>query len=161
MKKYKLNNCGFGLVEIVVSIAIISFSIFSLFFIFELTLRAERKTTNNIKASFLLEEGVEIVKIMRDTSWGANIGALSSGVDYYLVFDGSNWKSSLTPNLIDSLFERKFTVSSVTRDANDDISSVGVDDPSTKEVTFYVSWQERGATTTSSLSSYVMNIFNN
>ncbi len=161
MKKYRLNNLGFGLVEIVVAIAIISFSIFSLFFIFELSLRAERKTVNNIKAAFLLEEGVESVKIMRDSSWSTNIGALASGVDYYLTFDGLNWQSSATPNMVDNLFERKFRVSDVLRDANDDISASGVIDPDTKEIIFYVSWLERGATTTNTLSSYITNIFNN
>lgn len=161
MKKYKLDNYGFGLVEIVVAVAIISFSIFSLFFIFELSLRAERKTVNSIKASFLLEEGVEIVKIMRDASWATNIGALTPGLDYYLVFNGSNWQSFVSPSLIDNFFERKFTVENVLRDTNDDISSTGIVDSGTKQVTFYVSWPERGATTTNSLSSYVMNIFNN
>lgn len=161
MRKNKLDNCGFGLVEIVIAVAIISFSIFSLFFIFELSLRAERKTSNSIKASFLLEEGIEAAKIMRDAGWSASLGALSSGLDYYLVFDGLNWQTSLTPSLIDGFFERKFIVEDVLRDASDDISVSGTIDPDTKKVIFYVSWQERGATTTSLVSSYITNIFNN
>ncbi|PIR58156.1 MAG: hypothetical protein COU71_00180 [Parcubacteria group bacterium CG10_big_fil_rev_8_21_14_0_10_38_31] len=161
MRKYKLNNYGFGLVEIVVAVSIISFSIFSLFFIFELSLRAERRTTNNIKASFLLEEGVEVVKIMRDSGWTVSLGSLSSGIDYYLVFDGVSWQVSLIPSLVDNFFERKLIIDDVLRDANDDISDSGVVDSDTKEVTLYVSWQEAGVTTTRSISSYVTNIFNN
>ncbi|MCR4284226.1 MAG: type II secretion system GspH family protein [Parcubacteria group bacterium] len=161
MRENKLNDRGFGLVEIVIAVAIISFSVFSLFFIFELSLRAERKTANNIKASFLLEEGIEAAKIMRDTGWGTSLGALSSGLDYYLVFDGLNWQVSIIPSLIDGFFERKFIIEDVLRDANDDISEFGTIDPDTKNVIFYVSWQERGATTTSFVSSYITNIFNN
>ena len=100
-----------------------------------------------------------MAKIFRDTSW-TNISAPVTGSSYYLTFNGTSWATSTTNTYIDGVFERKIVLSDVYRDANDDIvSSGGVLDTGTRKATVTVSWYEKTATTTKSISTYLTNIF--
>lgn len=157
----KNNKSGFGLLEIIVGIAVISISIFGIILISVISLRAMNEALNNVKASFLLEEGVEAIKILRDRRWSSNIAPLVSGNDNYLSFDGSTWQTTSVNTFIDSKFERKFVLENVLRDANYDIASSGALDANTKKFMILVSWQERNGTTTKQISGYITNIFNN
>jgi len=157
-KKIKSNN-GFGVAEIVVAVAVISLSIFGLLSVASASLKMLRGNTTNIQAAFLLEEGVEAVKILRDSGWGANITPLNAGTNYYLAFNGTTWKATTTNAFIDGTFERKFIVSNVNRNGNDDIAASGALDPNTKKITVSVSWLSKTGTTTKSISTYVTKLF--
>lgn len=156
MKKFNIKN-GFGLIEVVVGAAIISVAFLGLMSVANLSFKILQKSSNNIKAGFLLEEGVEAVKIIRDSGWN-NISSLSNGVNYYLNYNGATWAVSATPVYVGN-FERKFVLSEVLRDANDDIGSSGVVDPDTKKVTISVSWQGGGSVVTQTFSTYITNLF--
>lgn len=157
----KNNKSGFGLLEIIVGIALISISIFGITSVSVISLRVMNESLNNVKASFLLEEGVEVVKILRDKSWLLNITPIVLGNDNYLNFNGLTWQTTSINTFIDSQFERKFVLENVLRDANYDISSSGVLDVNTKKFTVSVAWRERTGTTTKQISGYITNIFNN
>ena len=60
-----------------------------------------------MQAGFLLEEGVEVVKFFRDTSW-LNISGLTAGTFYYLQFDGTKWATTSSNIFVGGVFERKF-----------------------------------------------------
>lgn len=156
MRKINIKN-GFGLIEVVVGAAIISAAFLGLMSAANVSFKILQKSSDNIKAGFLMEEGAEAVKIIRDSGWG-NISSLSNGTDYYLIYNGATWATSTTPVYVDN-FERKFVLSEVLRDANDDISSAGVADPDTKKVTISVSWQEGGNVVTQTFSTYITNLF--
>lgn len=117
------------------------------------------------QASFLLEEGAEAVKSIRDASW-ATISGLTLGTNYYMTFNtGTNtWSLGTTPlGTIDGLFTRTVVLSGVSRDSNDDIVTSGgtYDDARTKKVTVSVSWPLSDASTSSKdLSFYISDIFN-
>lgn len=157
----KNNKSGFGLLEIIVGITLISISVFGITSASAVSLRAMDDALNNVKASFLLEEGVEVVKMLRDTSWSLNIAPLVSGNSNYLNFNGLNWQTTSLNTFIDDRFERKFVLENVLRDVNYDIADSGVLDANTKKFTVSVSWQEREGTTTKQISGYITNIFNN
>lgn len=157
----KNNKSGFGLLEIIVGIALISISVFGITSASAVSLRAMDDALNNVKASFLLEEGVEAVKMLRDTSWSLNIVPLVSGNSNYLNFNGLNWQTTSLNTFIDDRFERKFVLENVLRDVNYDIAELGALDANTKKFTVSVSWQEREGTTTKQISGYITNIFNN
>lgn len=157
----KNNKSGFGLLEIIVGIALISISVFGVTSASAVSLRAMDDALNNVKASFLLEEGVEAIKILRDTSWSLNIAPLVSGNSNYLNFNGLNWQTTSLNIFIDDRFERKFVLENVLRDVNYDIADSGALDANTKKFTVSVSWQEREGTTTKQISGYITNIFNN
>lgn len=152
---------GFGVLEIVIGIAILSFSLLGLFMVSHISLKIIDDDTGNIQAGFLLEEGLEAVKVLRDSGWDANIKTLNAGSNYYLTFNGSTWQSTTTNTYIDNVFERKFILENVNRDINDDISVSGTPDQDTKKVTVYVSWLGRNSTTTKSISTYITNLYGN
>lgn len=157
MRKFNFKN-GFGLIEVIVGVAIISVSFLGLMSVANLSFKILQKSSNNIKAGFLLEEGAEAVKIMRDSGW-SNISSLSNGVNYYLNFNGATWLTTTTPVYADNIFERKFVLSDVYRDTNDDIATSGAIDTGTKKITISVSWKEGGNTATQSFSTYITNLF--
>lgn len=156
---------GFGLLEIVIAISLISGTIFSLAFVFLIAGKLETRASNQIRANFLAEEGIEALRFLRDKGWSANLASLNTSTTYYILFNSGslNWSTSASnPGFIGSLYARSFTIASVNRDASDNIvSSGGTLDPNTKEFRVSVSWQERGVYSTTTVSTYLTDIFQN
>lgn len=159
--KLKKINKGFGLLEIVVGAGIILILLFGVSSISEMSLRTETESIKNTKAAFLLEEGAEAIKMMRDESYASKISALTSSTNYYLSFENESWSATSSNIYIGGVFERKFVLENTLRDTNDDISSSGVVDPNTKKFTVFVSWQSKNGTTTKKISGIIANIFDN
>lgn len=157
----KRARAGFSLIEAIVGISIFSVFIFSLMLALQLSQRIASESVRNIQASFLLEEGVDAVKTIRDRSWISNISSLTSGTNYYLYFNGTAWTTTANNIYIDGIFERKLNVNGVYRDANDDIAPSGNLDAGTKKATVSVSWMGRSGTTTKSASFYLTDLFSN
>ena len=114
-----------------------------------------------MQGDYLLEEGIEVVKLLRDAGYVNNIAKLSTTTPTYLAWNGTNWATSTSNVFIDGRFERKIAIGEVMRDANQDISETGTLDPSTRLVTVSVAWNAKGATTTKTIQTYITNIFNN
>lgn len=150
---------GIGLIEAVAGISIISVFIFSLMLASQLSQKIVGESVKNIQAYFLLEEGVDAVKILRDTGWSSGIGSLAVGTNYFFSYNGTTWVSTNSNVYIDSIFERKFSLNNVYRDANDDIAGSGTLDSGTKKATVNVSWRGRTGTTTKSASFYLTDLF--
>lgn len=152
---------GFGMVEAVVSVTIASAFLFILGGVNFTYLRLAFGESNKVQASFLAEESLEVVRFLRDSSWDSNIGTLTSATDYYPVFNGMNWVlQSGYSNF--GIFDRRVRFDVVYRDNNDNIVlSGGSLDPNTYLVTSTVSWQEKGATSTKTISTYITDLFNN
>lgn len=149
------------MVEMLVGAAVLSVSLLSISSFFQTTLRASGVTQTAIQGDYLLEEGVEVTKIFRDTSYMNNFMKMSTTTTYYFVWNGTNWATTTTNTLIDGKFERNFTLTDVKRDVNNDIASTGTYDPDIKLVTVSVIWNGPLGTTTRSIQTYVTNIFNN
>lgn len=150
---------GFGLIEIIVGSTILTVSLIATSSYFQKSLQLNQDSGKTVQASFLLEEGIEVVKFFRDTSW-QNISGLTAGASYYLRFDGTKWATTSSNVFVDNVFERKLVINNVSRGAGDDIvSSGGTNDANTKKATISVSWLGRSGTTTKSISTYIANIF--
>lgn len=128
------NNRGFGLLEIVISVAVISVSLFSLAAVSRIAFRAVNESSLDVRANFLMEEGIEALRTIRDRAW-SEIGGLQIGQTYQLVFSEGAWRATTTPQLIDGIFERTFVLDNVLRDANSNITSSGTLDIGTRRVT--------------------------
>src|SRR3989338_300615 len=152
---------GVGLIEAVAGVSIISIFIFSLMLASQLSQKIVGESVRNTQASFLLEEGVDAVKILRDTSWSSGIGSLAAGTNYYFSYNGTTWISASNNVYVDGIFERKFVLNNVYRNANDDIAASGTLDGGTKKATVNVSWRGRAGTTTKSASFYLTDLFSN
>lgn len=153
---------GFGLVEVLIGSAVLSVSLLAISGFFQTVLRASRVTESAVQGDYLLEEGMEAVKIFRDKSYTSNIKNMSTSTTYYFSWAGTNWATTTTKTIVDGKFERKFTFEDVRRDSiTKDISATGVYDPDVKLITVSVAWWTPVVgTTTRSIQTYVVNLFN-
>jgi type II secretory pathway pseudopilin PulG len=153
---------GFGLIEIIIGAAIISGGILSIVTSFNIYTRYALSNQYNIQTAYLLEEGVEVIRFFRDNGWTTTITPLATTTPYYLVFNEGEmrWATTTNPYYIDGRFLRSVVISDVYRNAQDEITSSGVYDSQTKLITVSVSFVNRSATTTKTLSAYISNIYN-
>lgn len=152
-------NRGFGVIEIVVSITVISLSLFATMTVARTSLELNRRVFLSTQGGFLLEEGSEGLRMLRDISW-SNVSSMATSTPYYLNFSTSTnaWSATTTSSMIDGFFKRTIVPSGVYRDSNDDIAGSGTLDPGTKKFTINVSWWNGVATTTRSLVLYLTNL---
>lgn len=152
---------GVALVEVVIGTTLLFLALTGLVTAYNIFVRAGSATLNTLQATYLLEEGVEAVTSIRDFGWSSNIANLSSGVNYYLSWNGSRFVATTTVSKIDNIYTRYFTLANVNRDAGDNIAVSGTSDAGTKKLTVSVSWQNAATTTVRSISTYITNLFNN
>ena len=146
------------MVEILVAVSIIAIAVIAATTVTQKAVQVSRMAFHTSQATFLLEEGAEAVRILRDNGW-TNISALDPGTAYYPVFSSGTWTLSDTPNTV-GIFTRTVSVASVTRDnITKDIAGSGTDDPGTKLVTISVSWQEGGTVMEKMLRFYILDNF--
>ncbi|MFA5888669.1 MAG: hypothetical protein WCW47_01215 [Candidatus Paceibacterota bacterium] len=153
-----MNNKGMALVEILIGSAIISVGILAVSSVFSTYVQYAFANQQNVSASYILEEGLEIMTYFRDKSW-TNISALSTSTTYYLSFS-NDWATTTTPQYIDNIFLRKINITDVKRDAGDEISASGTYDPNTKKITTTVEYWQGHGTTTRAISTYITNLYN-
>lgn len=176
------------MVEVIIASAIMGAVMVSVISVYHSLAEISLQNTPHIQSAFLLEEGVELVKVMRDTSWES---IASSTVDtvYHL-----GWAKATSPsvvstptinaayypgwiktssymavatstpdNLLDlNIFTRTVTFSNVNRDTDFNIVSTGgTIDPYSRKATIQVSWPTNKGTTTKSIETYIFRTFNN
>lgn len=153
---------GFSLVEVLIACMLISLTTLALMSSAAKGIELSNRAIKQVQASLLMEEGIEAVKSIRDTSW-TSISDLNLNTPYYLSFNtGSNaWSLTETPSVnpatpIDGVFTRTIAFKEVKRDGNDDIAPTGTVDDRTKEVEVTVSWNSDSK----SMSFYLSDIFN-
>ena len=154
---------GIGLVEVIISVSILTIIMIGLISTFNYYVGAGTRSTEKIQGVLLAEETLEALRYMRDSSW-STIGDLATSTSYHLEFTGVLWKASSTQIVIDGKFEQTFTLDDVYRkDSDDDIvplssSDAKTLDPDTLLIT--VSILTGGATTTE-IVTYMTNLFQN
>lgn len=159
-----IDTKGFTLVEIVLGIGLLTMFFIANSVYYQQVLKVSDQTTKHIQSGFLLEEGVEAVRLLRDQSWSGRIAPLTNGTTYYLYWNGTAWTATTTVQRVENIFTRSFIVAAVNRNLNDTITtSGGVLDTGTKKVAVSVSWAQKGRTVTSttSIETYITNLFNN
>ncbi|MFA7170146.1 MAG: type II secretion system protein [Candidatus Paceibacterota bacterium] len=68
-KKKKNRNAGFGIMEVVVSTAIVSFALVGVMSLFAFNMRVEIMNRNKVAAAYLAQEAIEVVRQKRDNNW--------------------------------------------------------------------------------------------
>ena len=152
------------MIEVLVATSIITVSVLAAMAVAQKSVYISRRAFHTSQVAFLLEEGAEAVRILRDNAWN-NISNLTVDANYYPTFSGGTWTLSSTTNTV-GIFTRKVVISNVNRDTSintstskDIVSSGGVLDSGTKLVTVSVSWSEGGIIITKTLPFYITNIF--
>lgn len=157
-----MNKSGFGIIEIVIATAIIGLMGFAFIQLGMVSLSIAQRTTTQTQAGYLLQEGYETVKFLRDESWAANIDSQTLNTNYFLNWDGLEYQLTQTPQpLIQNRFLRTVRFSEVYRDGSDNISESGTLDPLTKKVLITVSWDDNGTATNRRLEFYLTDLHTN
>jgi Tfp pilus assembly protein PilV len=158
IKKNKIKK-GFMMVEVIIATAIMLILVMATMSVVAKVISVSNRSLHFTQSAYLLDEGGEAIRIIRDNSW-SNISSASTNTDYYLVFLDNTWTLSTTPVQID-LFTRTVNIFPVNRDTSLGyiVPSGGVLDVGTKLVKINVFWQESGQTISKSLSFYVSDIF--
>ncbi len=160
---------GFGVIEIVIGVAIITISLLGVMLSAKVSFQIISENLRRVQANFLAEEGIEALKTIRDDGWTANIVPVTTGSDYHLVYDvGTNkWTvvAGILANQIDSTFTRTVRLDTVMRDVangtQDIVFGGGTVDAGTRKVTVTISWPGRTGVKTQAISTYMTNIFAN
>lgn len=185
-KSLNKKQSGFMIIEILVAASIIAMSVLAASNVAQKSINVSRQAFHSAQAAFLLEEGAEVTRVMRDNAW-SNLSGLTSGTEYYPMYckTGDSYSDSKCQSYSVSApwtlvpmnnsspyfltnqsanvgrFIRKVVVSDVYRDSTtqDIVASGGVLDTGTKLVTITVSWAQGSATVSKTLSFYLADIF--
>ncbi len=164
MKHPICNNKGFGLLEILITSAILAASIIALSAAAEFSLRVTEQGLKRTQGIFLAEEALEVVRLLRDESWSAHIDGRVLNTLYYPRFnaDTSAWALE-TDEPPGGAFVRAVEFGDVFRRTADseivEENSPGTKmlDPGTKKVVARVSWESSSMT----VETYITNLFQN
>ncbi|MEX0672828.1 MAG: hypothetical protein WDZ82_02570 [Candidatus Paceibacterota bacterium] len=154
---------GISFIEVIIASAIIVLIITGVISAYSLWISEHQVSAERVKNAILLEEGLEAVRSIRDKDWSA-LADLSITDTHYLTFSTttSEWQTTTEPEWIDGVYKRWFEVDDVSRDNDDRITeSGGSNDPGTKQITVYAAWNDRTGTTTTMVSAYFTNLFEN
>lgn len=143
----KINkNKGFSLIEITVSLFIITATFLGLYQIFISSISSLTKSEINSRAYFLAQDAMEAVKNIRDRKWDEieNLTLSTSEEEnpYYPVHqeEDGEWQLTSGTETIDN-YTRSIIFENVLRDVDGDIvEESGTSDPLMKKVTVRVSW---------------------
>ena len=159
--KGRIYSKGIGLVEVIVSVSILTIIMIGLISAFNYYVGTGIRSTEKIQGALLAEETLEALRFLRDSGW-SNIGDLTTGTPYHLEFTGVLWKATTTQIIIDGTFEQTFVVDDVyRRDSDDDIIPFSSGDAKTLDpdtLLITVSILADGATTTE-IGTYMANLF--
>lgn len=163
MKKRINKNRGSGLLEVVIVVSILSLVVTASTAAAQLYITYSMRNMNNVKAGYLLEEGVEVVKIMRDISWTTHIAPRNNGATTSIAFQSGSWGFGTSSAVVDGTYRRTVRFDQAFRDAGGDLDTSGSNEPDARLVTVTVEWNDpvSKATTSKSLSTYVVNLFEN
>lgn len=159
-------NIGFMTVEVLVALSIITISVLATSNVVQKSFYLSQKTLENVKTTFLLEQGAELVRLYRNYGWD-NVGGLTVGNSYYFQEQGGSESiysfviTESPTDLIDERFRLYFKTSDVSRDntSHDIVTSGGYLDDNTKLITIYVDTVEgEQIISTRTLSFYLANI---
>lgn len=150
---------GFGLIEIVVGISVLSVSLVGIGAVAQRSLALSRQSLQETQANFLLEEGSEVMRLFRDQGF-ANISGLSTTTTYYLNYSAGKWGTTTSSVVVDGTFTRTIRTEDVYRDGSDDIASSGTLDPGTKKITVALSWPNGFSASTKRVQFYLTDLEN-
>lgn len=157
---YSKKEKGFTMVEVIVAIFILAFAILGSYYAFSQMAGLTTIISSRLTAAYLAQEGIELVRSVRDTNWlnglawSSQINSCSSGceIDYnldsvmvysdrFLNVDNSNFYSYSvgTP----TKFKRRITITTPAAD--------------TLGVSVQIQWQEKGSSYTFSAEEYLYN----
>ena len=157
------NNKGVGLIEAIVVVSIVSVAFSAILSAAVIFLKNGLYATDKVQALYLLEEGVEAARFLRDDSYTMNImPSVGSGV-FYVDPGAGGWTITTTNTPVFGRYTRTLELTDVyRRNSDDDIVPSTSGDPKyidadTAKLHVSVTW----STGSVELDTYIANIHDN
>lgn len=148
---------GFGLVELIIVVAIVMTSVVGFYGLEFSALKLLRSEKENLEASLLAQESLEAVRLVRDESW-SGISSLAINTPYYPVFFAGKWNlASTSPGMINDKYSRLVILEEVKRNSQGQIDSDGTIDSSSRKITAKVTWSSQNGNKQTELKTYLTN----
>lgn len=140
----KNSNNAFAIVEVLVSIAVITIMILTFEVLIAQAIKISRLNRLELRATFYLREAIEVAKDLEKSNWSEL--SLSCTESNPCHPDGSSGSWQLVSGEgnpdPESFYTRSLFIQGVCRDANDKINGTGCVGSDTKKVTATVTWLE-------------------
>lgn len=156
-------NCGFGLIEVIISMGIAGILLVAFSALLAQTAKISRENTRELRGALYLREAIEVAKDLEQSNWDMIIDpACASPIVCHGTIAGSAWVLVAGQELLeDGLYARALTVENVERDQlafpNSIVLSGGVVDPHTKKIIATLTRTLPSGTKTTTLETYVYN----
>jgi prepilin-type N-terminal cleavage/methylation domain-containing protein len=158
----KQNKSGFGLVEIIVSIAIVTLIGTFASSAWTQYIKVNTRSNNLSRSAIITSEVSEALIMWRDTSWSTRINSLTKNTPYYVSWNGSAYSTSTTAVAFQGNYAARFTLSQVNRDGSSNVvSSGGTLDANTLKATVVVSLLSSTSTPISTSELLIHNVYSN
>lgn len=150
---------GFGVIEIIVAVAMATAALIAFSQAGALALRLLRNEKSTLEATLLAEEALEAARSVRDESWTGiawRTDLQNPSRHYYPVVVNGKWTlATSSPGLINGAYDRYVQFEKVSRDSSDKIvTSGGTDDPGTRRVIAHASSTARDIQLTAYLTNF-------
>lgn len=164
LSKYS-TAAGFSLVEVLVSIVILSLALTAIVGLFTINISSANVIKNNYMASALAQEGVEVARNLRDSDWHAGRAFGSFGNTGGVMADGSyrvQWDSAQLMPFLD-IFLKKDSVNGIFSydTGGDTIFKRKIDlltvSAFEKRLVVTVSWDQKGSSKTVVVEEHLFN----
>jgi len=116
----KSDQAGFTVVEIMIGLTLFATIFLFIFETLTLYFENQNRILDHTKALYLAEAGQEYVRYVRDDDW-ATFSALTTGTSHYLDIATGTVSVSGSPEVIDGVFTRRFTIWPAYRNNSDDL----------------------------------------
>lgn len=156
------NQSGFSVMEIIVAASLFVIFVAGIYQILIFSTKSIHQSARKVEAAYLVQEGIEVVRTLRNNGWAANVAPLVVGQIYYPEIASGSWiLSSANPGVLSEIYTRTVVLDTVYRDASDDIASSGDVDPDIRKITVNVSWQEAGISKQVEIETYMSDFLTN
>lgn len=161
INKHKIKNTkkGFGLIEIILVVGVGMATFLGIEQYLEISLKATIQDSHQVEALYWAKANLETARAVRDENWTL-LSDLTVGSQYSFLPSGANPQKWVTQagTMTEGAYTLWITTSSVQRDANDNIVSVGgTVDANTLKIDSNVSWLASGVTKQVTVSEYLVN----
>lgn len=153
-----LRQQGITLIEVIVAVGIVAVAIVAIGFSVNAFVEARTALLHNTKALYLVEEGYEILRALRDDDWNT-LDALSLDSPHYFDVSTTTLAVSGTPEVIDGIYYRSFEFTAVYRDGNDDVTASTTPGATVDNDIREVEISVFGPNGTSSLTALISNLY--
>lgn len=141
-----MKNKAFTLIEVVMSVALISILLTAVYGLIITTINANQRNIHTFQATMLANEGLEVVRYMRDSNWLQNYswdkGLEAGTINLREIERSPFWETSVQEEVID-IYTREIELQEV------------ADQSGVMEVIARVTWDERGVERDITLSTYI------